>query len=236
MVAKTIGTHVSFAWETVKGVRPTTGYKKWCDATSHPDLNPEADQIETTTLCQEHNHTYEDGLVDYGTLEFGSNMTPETFDLFLGDDGYAVIYNEKSALGLGLWVCIDIKGWDKSYYIPVKPQPFGLPEGEAGSNKYDLTVRFSVTGDAGWFDDPIYDDEKAYQVTLTGYGANDVKIDILNANRIVKTVVTSGETMVIELTDGEYVAVGRKDGNDPQIKELKVSGNNTTVTFETFAY
>lgn len=234
MVAKTIGTHVSFAWETTAGVRPTSGYVKWCDATSHPDLNPEADQIETTTLCQEHNHTYEDGLVDFGTLEFGSNMTPETFDLFLGEDGYAVIYNEKSAQGLGLWVCIDIKGWDKSYYIPVKPQPFGLPEGEAGSNKYDLTVRFSVTGDAGWFDDPIYDDETAYQVTLTGYVINGVKIDILNANRIVKTIVTSGTSTVIELVDGNYVVVARKEGNDTQVKDLVVNGANATVEFTEF--
>lgn len=156
MVAKTIGTKVSFAWETISGERPTTGYKVWCDCTSHPDLNPERDQIETTTLCQTNNHTYEDGLMDFGTMAFGSNLTQETMDLFLGDEGYVKLYEDKQSEGLGLWVAVDIQGIDKSYFIPVKPQPFGMPSGEAGSNKYELEVRFLATGSAGWFEDPTY--------------------------------------------------------------------------------
>lgn len=234
MVAKTIGTKVSFAWETQSGVRPTTGYKKWCDCTSHPDLNPEADQIETTTLCQEHNHTYEDGLVDYGTLEFGANMTQETFDLFLDDEnGLVVEYNNKSTLGLGLWVCIDIKGNNKSYYIPVKPQPFGLPAGEAGSNKYDLVVRFSVTGDAGWFADPEYVDESYYNVTVTGYAVDGVKIQVLKSSNVVKEAITSGVTTVLSLGDGNYTVIASKDAN-AQVQLVTVNGAAETVTFEAF--
>ena len=234
MVAKTIGTKVSFAWETEAGVRPTSGYKKWCDCTSHPDLNPELDQVETTTLCQEHNHTYEDGLADYGTLEFGANMTQETFDLFLDDeDGLVVQYNAKAALKLGLWVCIDIKGNNKSYYIPVKPQPFGLPAGEAGSNKYDLIVRFSVTGDAGWYEDPQYEDESYYNVTVTGYVSNGVKIQVLKSNRVVKEAVTSGTSTVVSLADGNYTFIASKE-SDAQVQLLTVDGAAETVTFESF--
>ena len=156
MVAVTIGTKVSFAWETEAGVRPTTGYKKWCDCTAHPDLNPARDQIETTTLCQENNHTYTSGLRDFGEIEFGSNLTQSTMDLFIGEEGYNTLYESKKADGLGLWVCIDIKHINKSYYIPVEPQDFGMPEGEAGSNRYELSVYFSVTGDAVWAEDPTY--------------------------------------------------------------------------------
>lgn len=159
MVAVTIGTKVSFAWETVAGTRPTTGYEVWCDCTSHPDLNPARDQIETTTLCQENNHTYTAGLRDFGDLEFGANLTQTTLDKFIGANGYKTLYPTKKdndGNQLGLWICIDIKAIDKSYYIPVEPQDFGMPSGEAGSNKYDLSVFFSVTGDAVWAADPTY--------------------------------------------------------------------------------
>lgn len=177
MVAKTIGTIVSFAWENTtdgEGKRPTTGWKKWCDCTSHPDFNPEPDQIETTTLCEKVMHTYEDGLFDYGTLEFGANLTNETYEMFLGEDGLINQLPTKEAQSLRLWVCVDIQGigrdetvettttfHQKSFYVPVKPIRFGLPAGEAGSNKYDLIVRFApaaakVAGsdDAGWYDEP----------------------------------------------------------------------------------
>lgn len=159
MVAVTIGTKVSFAWETESGVRPTVGYKKWCDCTSHPDLNPARDQIETTTLCQENNHTYTSGLRDFGELEFGANLTQNTLDLFIGETGYNTLYPTKKEEGLGLWACVDIKAINKAYYIPVEPQDFGMPAGEAGSNKYDLSVYFSVTGDAVWAEKPTYEEE-----------------------------------------------------------------------------
>ena len=234
MVAKTIGTRVSFAWETIAGQRPTTGYKQWCDARSHPDLNPEADQVETTTLCQTHNHTYEDGLVDFGTLEFGSNMTQETFDLFLGDNGYVTVYPQKNEQGLKLWACIHIKGIKQAYYIPVKPQAFGLPEGEAGSNAYELIVRFSVAGDAGWYDAPNYDDETVYSVTINGYVSNGVSIDVLNADGIVRTLTTSSATTTLQLAQGNYVVVARKDGQATQVKDLELNSDAQTVTFTEF--
>lgn len=234
MVAKTIGTIVSFAWEEVAGVRPDKGYKRWCDARSHPDLNPEADQVETTTLCQEHNHTYEDGLVDFGTLEFGSNMTQDTFDLFLGENGYVTLYPEKNSKGIGLWACIHIKGIKQAYYMPVKPQKFGLPEGEAGSNAYELIVRFSVTGDAGWYDAPSYDDETTYSVTINGYVANGVKLDIINGNGIVRTIETSSATTTMNLPQGNYVVMARKAGQETQVQDLELNDNGQTVTFTEF--
>lgn len=234
MVAKTIGTNVSFAWETTPNVRPTSGYKRWCDCTSHPDLNPAREQIETTTLCQTNNKTYEDGLRDYGDLGFGANLTPETMDLFIGDNGYVTLYPSKNNDGLRLWACIDIQGINKSYYIPVKPQDFGLPEGEAGSNKYELTVNFSAVGDAGWYDDPIYADTTTHFVTFEGYVSSNVHIDVLNSDRIVRSVVTSGANISIELPVGKYTIIARKEGNVSQVQDITIVDTNVTVTFEEF--
>lgn len=234
MVAKTIGTVVSFAWEQEAGVRPVDGYKKWCDARSHPDLNPEADQVETTTLCQTHNHTYEDGLVDFGVLEFGSNMTQSTFDLFLGESGYATVYPEKSEQGLRLWACIHIRGINKAYFIPVKPQPFGLPEGEAGSNAYELVVRFSVVGDAGWFEAPIYEEDEAYAVTITGYGGEGVELDVVNASAVIRSFTTVDTTTTLQLPVGNYVVLARKEGQATQSRDLALTGAGQTITFDEF--
>lgn len=234
MVAKTIGTVVSLAWETEAGVRPVSGYRKWCDARSHPDFNAERDQVETTTLCQTNNHTYEDGLVDFGTLEFGSNMTQDTFDLFLGEDGYVAKYAEMNEQGLGLWICVHVQGINRAYYIPVKPQPFGLPEGEAGSNAYELMVRFSITGDAGWHDAPIYVEETAYIFTINGYVANGVSINVIGTNGIVRSVKTTGATTTIQLPAGNYTVLARKDGQDAQVQDLELNSNGQTVTFTEF--
>lgn len=234
MVAKTIGTIVSFAWETTPGVRPVSGYKKWCDCTGHPDLNPAREQIETTTLCQINNKTYEDGLRDYGDLGFGANLTNETMDLFIGSTGYVTEYPSKNNDGLRLWVCIDIRGINKSYYIPVKPQDFGLPEGEAGSNKYELTVNFSAVGDAGWYDDPIYADTTTHFVTIDGYAVNGVNVDILNQDRVVRSITTSGVSIAVELPVGDYTLIARKANNVSQIKDIKVVDSNITVTLSAF--
>lgn len=245
MVAKTIGTKVSFAWETVAGKRPTSGYKEWCDCTSHPDFNPEPDQIETTTLCETYMHTYEDGLVDFGTLEFGSNMTQDTYNLILGVSGFATVYETKAASNLRLWVCVDIKGFAKSFYVPVKPQRngFGLPDGEAGSNKYDLIVRFmpaessvASSDGAGWYDDPTYETDTTHTATITGYVSDGVNIKILDENGIVvKDLITSGTSTPVVLVAGLYTAIAQKEGKTSQIKDVDVSSADATVTFSTFA-
>ena len=234
MVAKTIGTVVSLAWETEAGVRPVSGYRKWCDARSHPDFNAERDQVETTTLCQTNNHTYEDGLVDFGTLEFGSNMTQDTFDLFLGEDGYVAKYAEMKEQGLGLWICVHVQGINRAYYIPVKPQPFGLPEGEAGSNAYELMVRFSITGDAGWYEAPVYAEDIAYTFTVNGYVSNGVSINVIGTNGIVRSVKTTSATTTIQLPAGNYTVLARKDGQDAQVQDLELNSNGQTVTFTEF--
>lgn len=156
-VATSIGTKVYYGFETVAGTRPTTtvDYTLFSDCTSHPDFNPEREQIETTVLSQENNKTYTQGLKDFGALEFGFNLTQDVIDAFLtASTGIIDMAKTKMAEGKRMWICIDIKNIDKSFFIPVEPQDFGLPAGNTNS-KYELTVRFNVIGDAGWFADLV---------------------------------------------------------------------------------
>lgn len=244
MVAKTIGTKVSFAWETVAGKRPTTGYEIWCDCTAHPDFNPEADQIETTTLCEEYMHTYEAGLVDFGALAFGCNLTQSTYDMMFGVGGILALYATKSSQNLRLWACVDIKGFNKSFFVPVKPQPngFGLPGGEAGSNKYDLEVNFtpaesgtSGADSAGWYDDPTYQGTTTYTMNISGYVSNEVDIRVLNANgTTISRISTSSATTTITLPSGTYTVLASKEANPTQVKDVDLNSSSQEVVFTEF--
>lgn len=161
IVATTIGTRVYYGFETTAGVRPTklSEYTLLEDCTSHPDFNPEREQIETTTLKEENNKTYTYGLRDFGTMEFGFNLTQDILDLFLAENtGILDLYKTNMEEGKKLWLVVDIKNVNKSFYVPVEPQDFGLPEGTVNS-KYDLTIRFMATGDGIWADDPTDDSE-----------------------------------------------------------------------------
>lgn len=154
-VATTIGTKVYYGFEETAGVRPTSvaNYVLLEDCTSHPDFNPEREQIETTTLVQTNNKTYTQGLKDFGTLEFGFNLTQDIVDLFLDETtGILAVYRQNIEQNKGMWLCIDIPDINKSIFIPVEPQDFGLPAGEVNS-KYELTIRFNTVGDAVWAPD-----------------------------------------------------------------------------------
>lgn len=154
-VATSIGTRVYYAFESVAGVRPilSSAYTLLEDCTSHPDFNPEREQIETTTLAQENNKTYTQGLKDFGTLEFGFNLTQELLDLFTAE-GTGILDQYKANIDEGkrMWLCVDIKNINKSFFVPVEPQDFGLPAGNTNS-KYELTVRFNAVGDGLWGND-----------------------------------------------------------------------------------
>lgn len=154
-VATSIGTKVRYAFEKTKGERPTTlnDYTLMEDCTSHPDFNPECEQIEITTLAQEKNKTYTNGLKDLGVLEFGFNLTQDVLDMFLKKETGICDQADKNAeTGLRMWICVDIKHINQSFFVPVEPQRFGLPGGQTNS-KYELIVRFNPTGDGDWYDD-----------------------------------------------------------------------------------
>lgn len=237
IVATTIGTRVYYGFETTAGVRPTSlsEYTLLEDCTSHPDFNPEREQIETTTLKEENNKTYTYGLRDFGTMEFGFNLTQDTLDLFLAQGtGILDLYKTNMEAGKRLWLVVDIRNVNKSYFIPVEPQDFGLPEGTVNT-KYELTVRFTATGDGIWADDltsgdeptptppaPEFDYSITYDLTnatssntATGVNIGDgyqTEITVGTPNISMSTTITMGgeditEQAVAEIIDDTVIVV-----------------------------
>lgn len=232
---KSIGTKVSYAWETVAGTRPTTGYTIIPDIKETPDLNPESEKLETTTLLNTKNKTYTNGLQDFGALEFNANQTKEIIDLhtLLITD-----YATKSALSLGLWLCIDIIGLD-SCFLPVEPDAIGIAGG-ATNVVYDYTLRFSLVDDIVWADDPVYATDTTHLLTFTvnsgtGTGAVDGASVLVVASDVYRTVLTdtNGQAQ-FSLKAGTYDYKVSKSGITSKYGSSTITNANVPVVVNSF--
>ena len=67
----TAGVTVGYATETTAGTRPTTGFKLIPDIKEVPEMNPEPESLETTTLAATEFKTYTEGLKDLGPTILG---------------------------------------------------------------------------------------------------------------------------------------------------------------------
>lgn len=232
---KSIGTTVSYAWETEAGVRPTSGYILIEDIKETPDLNPESEKLETTTLMQKKNKTYTNGLQDFGSLEFTANQTKEIIDLHIQ---LVADYVTKSAQGLGLWLCIDIIGLD-SCFLPVEPDAVGIAGG-ATNIIYDYVLRFSLVDDIVWDDDPTYATDTTYLLTYTvnaGTGITPVEgaSVLVIANGVYRTVVTdtNGQAQ-FSLMAGTYDYKVSKNGIASQYGSTVITNANVPVVVNGF--
>ena len=71
----TAGVTIGYAVEETVGERPTTGYKNIPDVKSIPEMNPEPETLESTTLAETEYKTYIEGLKDLGgALSFTANL------------------------------------------------------------------------------------------------------------------------------------------------------------------
>lgn len=151
-----IGTKVSFAFETTKGERPTTGYKRIPGIKEIPDMNPTPETGETTSMDNEEYRTYVPLLKDLGgSLPFTVGLSQDLYDLWNGEGGIMETWNTSKNEGKAMYLCIDIKGLNESCYLSVEPSKFGLPAGSANS-VYDHTVYFTPLGEPIWAEDPTY--------------------------------------------------------------------------------
>lgn len=154
---KSIGIKISYAFETVAGIRPTSNYTWIKGMKEIPDFNPEPDTLETTTFDDLVNKAYTQGLRDLGgNLSFTANFTQELFDLWNDDTtGVYAQSKQKQDAGLGMWLCIDIPGLDQSCYVPVETSKIGLP-GASVNEVLECNVYFTPVGDFVWDADPTY--------------------------------------------------------------------------------
>jgi hypothetical protein len=127
----TAGVTFGYAVETVKGTRPTSGYKIIPDVKEIPEMNPEPETLETTDLSQTEFKTYIEGLKDLGgALSFLANYTTDLEGKWeeLVSAYKAAIEEEKAT-----WFEIKHPKLEKSVFFTGQPSAMGLPAMSVGS-------------------------------------------------------------------------------------------------------
>lgn len=136
----TIGVKIGIAIETVAGTRPTTGYKWIPRIYEMPDMDFDADSIDTTTFDNVVYKSSIDGLKDTGgVLSLTANYTEEGVKLW--DEQVS-----KAKDGLGNWLVIYIPKIKTQYYIPITAIATGVPT-IAVNDRLTIGYKFSVRAD-----------------------------------------------------------------------------------------
>ena len=145
----TIGVHLYYGVEETAGTRPTakSAYTELVGIKSIPSLNPQPDNLETTTLNETEYKTYIPGLKDLGgSLEFTFNMSQDlkdTWDALITADAAA------KAAQKATWFYIEVPGLTEGLYFTGEPTPMGLPE--MGVNAVlEVSNSITVTGEPEW--------------------------------------------------------------------------------------
>lgn len=121
----TAGVTVGYAVEATKGTRPTSGFVVIPDIKEVPEMNPEPETLETTTLAETEYKTYIEGLKDLGgALSFIANFTT---DLQTAWDELVAEYTTAKADGKSIWFEVKHPGLAKSVFFTGQPSAMGLP-------------------------------------------------------------------------------------------------------------
>ena len=121
----TAGVTFGYAVETTKGTRPTTGYINIPDVKEVPEMNPEPETLETTTLAETEFKTYIEGLKDLGgALSFLANYTTELETVWAALVG---AYKTAKTDGKSVWFEVKHPGLTKSVFFTGQPSAMGLP-------------------------------------------------------------------------------------------------------------
>ena len=143
----TAGVTLLYAAEATAGTRPTTGYEKISEIKSIPELNPEPDNLETTTLEETEWKTYVPGLKDIGgALSFTANLTEASMTEW---EGVVDAYDTAATGNKATWFCIVIPGLTKALYFTGQPSPMGMPAMEV-SAVLETTLYITPTGAPQW--------------------------------------------------------------------------------------
>ena len=143
----TAGVTFGYAVETTAGTRPTTGYKLIPDIKEIPEMNPEPETIETTTLAQTEYKTYIEGLKDLGgALSFLANYTTE---LETAWGALVEAYNTANAANKSIWFEVKHPKLEKSVFFTGQPSAMGLPAMAVG-NVLETNLYITPTNAPAW--------------------------------------------------------------------------------------
>lgn len=143
----TAGVRLYFAAETQAGTRPTEGWEEISEIKSVPELNPEPDNLETTTLAETEWKTYIPGLKDPGgALSFTANLTEASMAEW---EEVVDAYETAATTGLRTWFVIVVPGLTKSLFFTGQPSPMGMPAMEV-SSVLEVNLYITPTGAPAW--------------------------------------------------------------------------------------
>lgn len=133
--------------EETAGVMPKTGFTKISEIKSIPDMSPNPDSLETTTLEETEYKTYIPGLKDLGgTLEFNANFTQLTFDEWQATCDQ---FDTNKKKGLSMWWCVRVPDLNVSCYFRGEPTRFGMPGAEVNA-VLETPVRITPSNAPEW--------------------------------------------------------------------------------------
>lgn len=122
----TAGVTVGYAIEATAGERPTSVYKIVPDVKSVPEMNPEPETLESTTLAETEYKTYIEGLKDLGgALSFTANFTTELETVWAE---LVAEYQTAKAENKSVWFEVKHPSLAKSVFFTGQPSAMGLPE------------------------------------------------------------------------------------------------------------
>ncbi len=143
----TAGVKLYYAAETTVGTRPTEGWQEISEIKSIPELNPEPNNLETTTLAETEWRTYVPGLKDPGgSLAFTANLTEMSMAQW---EGVVTAYETAANDNKATWFVIVIPGLTKSLYFTGQPSPMGMPAMEVDA-VLETSLYITPTGAPKW--------------------------------------------------------------------------------------
>ncbi len=143
----TAGVTLNWAIEPTPGTMPTTGFKEVPEVKSIPELNPEPDNLESTTLKETEWKTYVPGLKDPGgALSFTANLTQLSMEEW---EDMVDQYETAAAANKGMWFAIIVPGLTKALLFKGAPSPMGMPGMEV-SSILEINLYITPTGAPSW--------------------------------------------------------------------------------------
>lgn len=136
-----------YAFEASSGTRPTSGYTNLPNPKSIPDMNPEPNALDITSLNDTEWKRYMEGLKDMGgSLGLTFGMSQAFYDLW---ETICDTDDANKATGKRTWFVFYVPGIDDSFFIPVDPSRIGMPAAEVDA-VLDVTVNVLPIGAPVW--------------------------------------------------------------------------------------
>lgn len=143
----TLGMKIAFAVESEAGTKPTV-FTNIPKPKSLPDVNPEVNTAQTTSLNETEYHTYMQLLKDVGgALDFGFGMSDGLIDLWNTDVYQA--YKTARAAGKAMWFELWHPELSKGFFFTGEPAELGFSAAEVDS-VWDGTARITPSKIYGW--------------------------------------------------------------------------------------